>query len=82
MIFWFSNQKGSDLIAAAFSPEGETTTKWFLEVWLGAQQGQLPGQESTIYLRKSKFCWDVQWEGQVHTSKSSAERESRQSSMK
>lgn len=57
MIFWFSNQKTSDLIATDFSPKGGTTTKWFLEVWLEAQEGQLPGQESTIYLGKSKFCW-------------------------
>lgn len=57
MIFWFSNQKASDLSAADFSPKGGTITKWFLEVWLEAQEGQLPGQESTIYLRKSKFCW-------------------------
>lgn len=59
MIFWFSNPKASDLTAAAFSPKGETTTKWFLEVWLEGHRGQLPGQESTIYLRKSKFCWEL-----------------------
>lgn len=83
MIFWFSNQEVSDLIAAHSPPEGETTTKWCLEVWLEAQEGH---QESPIYLRKSKFgwvvSWAVQWEGQVGTSQSSAVRQSRQSSMK